>query len=216
MKKNFKIICIAIIIVLSFSVLSTDMFAWKGGSFGGSRGGSRGGSFGGSRGFSTPKTAPVPKNTVPSPPRSSFGGSTPSKQSGSSFGGTRLNSHSDYTQKYGTPRRTETRTFNNSQGVPQNFVVHDYGGFSSGLMTGYLMGSTSWMWSMPFHPAFYYGRPYYVNNPDGTQSVYPPTFSYTKLLLTLIILSAIIYIIYAIIRSRRRSGGSSMSKSSFG
>jgi hypothetical protein len=178
------------------------------GGFGGGR--SFGRSFGGSRSFrSTPRTTP----------RSSFGRRTSpatapkmtsSQRAASSFGGKRLQSSGAYTQKYGTPRKSVTQSYTRN-GVTQNYVVNSYGGYGSGLMTGYMMGHTSWMWMMPFHPAFYYSRPYYADNPDGTVSVYPPTFSWSKLFFTIIIFGVIVYIIVAIIRSRGRGGNSQSS-----
>ncbi len=127
----------------------------------------------------------------------------------SSFGGNRLSNQKAYTSKYGAPRKTSTYSGKNAAGQNQNYVVNNYGGYGSGLMTGYMMGSTSWMWAMPFHPAFYYSRPYYVNNPDGTIGVYPPTFSFGKLIFTIMILGVIILIIRAVIRAkkRQREGG---------
>ena len=173
----------------------------------GSRGGSR--SFGGSRSKST---------------RTTQKSKTPSKQSTSaaqrstgpkpSFGGTRLNSGKNYTQKYGTPRKAETRTYKNAQGQNQRYVMHSYGGYGSGLMTGYMMGATPFLWSTPFHPAFYYSKPYYANNPDGTIGVYPPTFSWSKVFFTVIIVGIIVYIIYVIIRNKKRKARS-VSQSSF-
>lgn len=178
-----------------------------GGGFGRSFGGSRsfGRSFGGSRSrsFQRPRS---------SQPRSSFGSrkgttsamrSTPSSKAASSIGGRRLSGGSrQYTSKYGAPRKSTTQSVTRN-GVTQNYVMHSYGGYGSGLMTGYMMGATSWMWMMPFHPAFYYSRPYYVDNSDGTVGVYPPTFDWSKLFFTLIIIAIIIYIIRVIIRNRK-------------
>jgi hypothetical protein len=184
----------------------------RGGSFGGSRGGGSfggGRSFGGSRSFGNSGSG------------SSFGGSrsgssglsgrsmgtvTRSTPSGlSSFGGRRLGSSGDYTARYGAPRATMPAQQLNSS-MPANYMVHDYGGFGSGMMMGYMMGQSSWMWSMPFSRQFYYSKPYYVENADGSVDVYPPTFSFGKLIFTLLILGAIGYIIYVIIRNRRRGG----------
>lgn len=132
-----------------------------------------------------------------------------------SFGGSRMTSAKQYTSKYGTPRKTQTITGKNAAGQSQRYVMHSYGGYGSSLMTGYMMGTTSWMWMMPFHPAFYYSRPYYVNNPDGTMGVYPPTFSWSKLIFTIIIVAAIAWIIYRIVRSKKQKGSRSYSQSSF-
>lgn len=132
-----------------------------------------------------------------------------------SFGGNRISSGKAYTQKYGTPRKTKTMVGKNAAGSSQKYNVHSYGGYGSGLMTGYMMGTTSWMWAMPFHPAFYYGRPYYVTNPDGTMDVYPPRFSFGKLLFTLLIIGGIVFIIVRIVKSRKSRRGET-SRSSFG
>ncbi len=192
-----------ITIALLWLLVGTELLEARGG-------GSRGGSFGGSRSFGR-SSAPSRPSAPASAPRSSFGGNRSTAvgsgaAKSSSFGGTRMASSGDYTSKYGTPRRTVAG--NTMAGVPGNYRVNDYGGYSSSLMMGYMMGSTSMMWSMPFHPAFYYSRPYYVTNPDGTVGVYPPTFSFAKLFFTLVILGAIIFVIYVIIRNRRRNNGS--------
>lgn len=198
------------VIAMLFIFLAPDIADARGSRSGGGR------SFGGSRkSFSSPrKSFSTPSR--PSTPQSMNRG-TPSKPK-SSFGGTRLNSSRDYTAKYGTPRKSTPANQLGSEyagKVPNNYVIHSYGGYGSGLMTGYMMGSTSWMWMMPFHPAFYYSKPYYVNNPDGTVGVYPPTFSFEKLIFTLIIVGAIIYIVVRIIRRRRSSSGYVESQSSF-
>ena len=170
----------------------------------------RGGrSFGGRRSYSKQSKKPRSaqrslrsKRTVP-----------PSKRT--SFGGTRLNSAKDYTGKYGTPRKTQTIQGKNAAGQPQRYVTHHYGGYGSTLMTGYMMGTTSWLWMMPFHPAFYYSRPYYANNADGTMAVYPPRFSFGKLFFTLLIAGGIIFIVVRMIRKRKQRGAREYSQSSF-
>ncbi len=219
-KHNFmKFSIVALCIALLWLFAGSEILEARG-SFGGFRGGG-GRSFGGSRSrsFSTPKRSVTPPPTSGSRPGSSFGGKAPATSSqmnrqATSFGGTRLNAPRDYTAKYGTPRRTVTSS--QMSGIPNNYVVHDYGGYGSGLMMGYMMGHSSWMWAMPFHPAFYYSRPYYAENPDGTVSVYPPTFSWSKLIFTFLIFFAIIYIIYVIVRNRRRRlGYYTSSQSSF-
>ena len=128
-----------------------------------------------------------------------------------SFGGKRM-TPSAAKKKYGTPRKTEKVTSKNAQGVNTNYTVNHYGGYGSGLMMGYMMGSSMWYWSMPFHPAFYYGRPAYVENADGTMGVYPPTFSFSKLLFTLLIIGVVVFIA----RKMFFSKSSSNSPSSFG
>ncbi len=180
--KYFKyfLIITALLFVFS-SIVPEDMFARKGG--GGSRGGSR--SFGGSRSKSTPaRTYSSPKTNS----RSSSSYSAPSKMPKSSFGGTRMSS-TQARAKYGTPRKTDTYTQKDASGVSRNYQMNDYGGYSSGLMRGYMMGSiTSSMMYMPWYGAFWYSRPVYAENADGSVSVYPPTFQTGKLIFTIIAL----------------------------
>jgi hypothetical protein len=124
-------------------------------------------------------------------------------------------SSKEYTSRYGAPRKSTPFTGRNAAGQPQRYVMHGYGGYGSGLMTGYMMGSVPFMWHMPFHPAFYYGRPQYVNNPDGTMGVYPPRFSFSRLLATVIVAALIFWIIFRIIRKRKQRDSGSYSQSSF-
>ncbi len=177
----------------------------------------RGGrSFGGRRSTSKSyKSNTRSKTSTARKPTSSMNASkstNPAKRT--SFGGSRMTSSKAYTSKYGTPRKKTEYTGTNAAGQQQRYVMHGYGGYGSGLMTGYMMGTTSWMWSMPFHPAFYYSRPYYVNNPDGSMGVYPPTFSFTRLLFTLIVVAIILYIIVRLIKRKSRNSRS-YSQSSF-
>lgn len=167
----------------------------------GGRGGFR--SFGGSRSrtFSTP-----PKKGLNTPMNKS------TQRQKTSFGGKRLSSANEYRAKYGQPRKVSQP--GQTPGVPAHYRINEYGGFSNGLMMGYLMGHTSWLWFMPFHPAFYFTRPQYVENPDGTIDVYPPTFDLGKLFITIIIVGAIIYYIVRAIQRRRISARAS-SQSSF-
>lgn len=113
-------------------------------------------------------------------PRASASGSAPAI---SSFYG--LSSGRSYRSRYGAPIRQERRSYGGN-----NYVVHHYGGWGSGFMTGYLAGSAPWYWSMPFHPAFYYSRPYYVHSGGGYE-VYPGTFSLWRLLWGLFVLAAV-------------------------
>jgi len=210
MKRTKKIL----IVVLSFALVLSlfplgELFAKGGrGSFGGSRsfssrgfGGSK--SFGGSRSTS-PRFSTTPRST-PTAPRSSFG-----RTATSTF------NRADIQRKYGVPRRQITSK--QMYGFPRNTIVNHYGDYASGLMMGYLMGHTSWLWYMPFHPAFYYSQPVRVVNPDGTISYYPPTFDWGKFFMTWIIIGAIAFIIYNYFKNRRRraSSVSDLSKSSFG
>jgi len=200
----------------------------RGGSFGGSRSsrsysspsrgggsfGSRngGGSFGSRR--SSPSSSPYSSGRTSSVPRAS----SPSVQR-NSFGGSRLSTSSDYTSRYGIPRKTERATFSSGGGGSTNYVVNRYGGMGDGFMMGYLMGSVPWYYSMPFHPAYYYSRPYTVANPDGTVSAYPGTFQWGTLFFTVLVVGGVAFIVYVWVRNRRRrnaSGGLDMSRSSFG
>ena len=149
----------------------------------------------------------------------SFGGSRNSNSFSSrnnSFGGSRSRSFTsgkDYQQRYGVPRKSQTMSMNNGRGGNSNYVVHSYGGRGDGFMAGYMMGMIPWYWHTPFHPAFYYSQPVILNGANGTREVYPGTFSTGSLLLVLLCLAGIIFIIYAIIRSRRQQD---FSTSSFG
>lgn len=170
----------------------------------------RGGSFGGSRRSFAPSR--------PAAPSSSFGGSrsmtspTPStmQRNGSSFGGSRAMTPaaSNYRRSYGIPRQSSPVTV---PGVSSPYMVHSYGGYTDGLMMGYLMGRTSAMWYTPFHPAFYYSRPVFVNNPDGTQEVYPPTFSFFRFFLGIAIVGLIVWLVVRFFRRRAASADSSQS-----
>ena len=147
--------------------------------------------------------------------RNTFGSTAPR----TSFGGNRLNSSKDYTSRFGRPRKTETISGQGLNGSRQNYIVNNYGDYGSSLMTGYLMGQTSMLWYMPFHQAFYYSRPHYVTNANGQVEVYPPTFSFGKLLFTLMIVGIIVYVIRQIYLNKKYSSNNvydSNSRSSFG
>lgn len=224
MKKIKVLVWLLSISLILIHIPFDELFAQRGrSSFGGSRsfsrsfGGTRsfGGvrSFGGTRAYSLPGTSPK----INSPLRNkSF--SIPRARS---FGGTvsSMLNRSSIASKYGVPRKVITsREFPN---LPRNVVVNHYGDFASGLMMGYLMGHTSWLWYLPFHPAFYYTQPVQVVNPDGTISYYPPTFDFGKFVMTLIILGSIGFIVLRVIRRRRiqyryrNLSGMDFSKSSF-
>lgn len=194
--KNRKIsyFCIlTLLIILVTTILPEDAFARRGGSFRGTR----------SRSINTNK---------------SFGGSrTQNKSIGNR---TSKLSPQAARQKYGTPRKTENVTNKDANGFTRNYRVNDYGGYSSGLMRGYMAGTVmSYMHWLPWYGAFWYSSPEYVTNEDGTVEVYPPTFNTTKLIFILLIVGAIILYI----RSRKYSNNynsdeyynDSESKSSF-
>lgn len=174
----------------------------------GGGGGSRGGSFGRSRSSSSSRSS-----TNKSSGSSSRSGATLSRNPAKSpsFGGTRM-SREAATAKYGVPRKTQSVTSKNELGQNMNYRVNDYGGFSSSLMMGYMMGNMSW-WMMA--PSLLYSRPVYVENKDGSVDVYPPSFSFTKLFLWIIAIIVVIFIIKAIIKSKKdykqfKSSGSFM------
>lgn len=218
--RNLFYILLSTILVLTID--STELYSYNLNSFSGStelsfdwkeslelRRGGRG--FGGSRrSFGSRRSS---RNSPSKSARSSR--STPkTSPKAPSFGGNRISS-SQAKQRYGVPSKTTPVTKKSATGQNTNYVMHHYGGYSSGLMTGYMMGSTSWMWMMPFHPAFYYSRPNYVENADGTVSVYPPTFSFGKLLMTLIIIGVIVYFVRAYFRNKNRVNETS-NQGSFG
>ncbi len=201
-----KILGIVFLTIALFLLISPDM-AYSRRSFGRR-------SFGGrsrSRLFKSPKRTRRNRSSFgKNRSRSSFKKMTPSQRAAKSFGGRKLGNAKQYTGKYGVPRKSFSKSLNRN-GVSRNYVFHSYNGYGSGLMTGYLLGRTHWFWSTPFHPAFYYSRPYYVDNPDGTVGVYPPTFSVSKLIFTILIFGVIIYIFIVVIRSKKNNSGSSSS-----
>lgn len=168
------------------------------------RGGRR--SFGGSRrSRSSSKSTKRSRSSRSSRTKSATPSKTPS------FGGKRL-TQQQATAKYGTPRKQQTVQAKNQLGESVNYRMNSYGGFSSGLMAGYMMGNMSWwMWA----PAMMYSKPYYVNNSDGSVDVYPPTFSFSRLLFWLIVIGLIVFIIRQIMKARKQ-GQVSQNYSSFG
>ncbi len=206
MKPRNTIAILAIVVALFTMVLPLDSLAQRrGGSFGGSRGGSRsyssprngGGSFGGSR-----RSTPSGTATAPRSGSTQRYGSAPTTRN--SFGGSRMNSSGDYTSRYGAPRATAKESYSGAGGTRTNYTVNRYGGMGDGFMMGYVMGSMPWYWSMPFHPAYYYSRPYTALNPDGTTGVYPGTFQWGTLFFTLLLVGGVIFIVYVWLRNRRR------------
>ena len=207
MKPRTTITIVAIVAALFTMVLPLDSLAQRrgGGSFGGSRGGSRsfssprngGGSFGGSR-----RSTPSGTGTSPRSGSTQRYGNAPTTRN--SFGGSRMNSSGDYTSRYGAPRAAAKESFSGAGGTRTNYTVNRYGGMGDGFMMGYVMGSMPWYWSMPFHPAYYYSRPYTAMNPDGTTGVYPGTFQWGTLFFTLLLIGGVIFIVYVWLRNRRR------------
>lgn len=165
----------------------------------------RGGSFGRSRGVTRSRS-----NTR-SGTQSRAQTANPQKQP--SFGGQRMDRQTAQA-KYGAPRRTETVRTSNAAGGQMDYRVNHYGGFSSSLMTGYMMGNMAWWMTAP---AFFYTRPNYVENEDGTVDVYPPTFNFGKVFMILIVIFAIVYFIrFMRAASRQARKQEPQSYSSFG
>lgn len=207
MKILQKISIVTMLLATLASFLPLDVAAQRrGGSFGGSRSSGRSfsaprsnRSFGGSR---QPYSTRQPQG-YGSRPTSRQGTSPFYGSSRNTFGGSRLNSSSDYTSRYGIPRKTETQRVATPNGA-SNYTINRYGGMSDGFMMGYLMGSIPWYYSMPFHPAFYYSRPYTAVNPDGTTSVYPGTFQWGTVFFTLLLVGGGGYILFVWLRNKRR------------
>jgi hypothetical protein len=163
--------------------------ARRGGSFGRSRGATR------TRSGTQTRTAPV--NTQKQP----------------SFGGQRMTSQTAQA-KYGTPRRTESVRTNNAAGGQMDYRVNHYGGFSSSLMTGYMLGNMAWWMTAS---SFFYTRPNYVENEDGTVDVYPPSFNFGRLMTIAIVIFAIVYFIrFMRMASRQAREREPQTYSSFG
>lgn len=199
MKKNnfFNLNSILVVFVVLILLFPDILEARRGGrSFGGSR-----------RSFSSRQYNRQPSRTSQNQTKRL------GTQRKTSFGGTRLSSSQSYTSKYGVPRRTAPA--GTTQGIPKNYVVHQYSGYGNSLMMGYLMGHSSLLWMMPFHPAFYYTKPYYVENPDGTMEVYPPTFSIERVFITILIIAGIIYFIFTTIKRRKQYISQQRTHSSF-
>ncbi|MEJ5286792.1 MAG: hypothetical protein CH6_1663 [Candidatus Kapaibacterium sp.] len=206
MKKIKFLVWVLAFALIFISFPFEELIAKGGGSFGGTRGYSRsfGGSksFGGSRSFGGTRSY-VPPTTSPrySTPMRSYNNPTTR-----SFGGTATSmfNRSQLQSKYGVPRKVITSK--DIPNLPRNVQVYHFGDFASGLMMGYLMGHTSWLWYLPFHPAFYYTQPVKVVNEDGTVTYYPPTFDTSKFLLSLIFFGSIAFIIIRIIKVKRKQG----------
>ena len=118
-----------------------------------------------------------------------------------------MNRPTEYTGRYGAPRATQRQAVRSANGSTTNYVVNRYGGMGDGFMMGYMLGSIPWYWSMPFHPAFYFSRPYTHVNPDGTVGMYPPTIQWGTVIMTIVIVAGIGFVIYTWLRNRRRRMG---------
>lgn len=162
-----------------------------------------GGSFRGSRSRSSSRSSSRSTST-----RSTARPTNPQKTP--SFGGTRMSSNAAQS-KYGTPRKVQPMTGTNAAGSPVNYNVNHYGGFSSSLMTGYMMGNMAWWMVMP---SMLYSRPVYVEKGDGQIDVYPPTFDWGKLFIILLVIGAIVFYIRASRRAKKNMQ-SNYSQSSF-
>jgi hypothetical protein len=161
----------------------------------------RGGSFGGFRGMrSRPRTRSATRATT----RNTNPQKTPS------FGGKRMSPQAAQA-KYGTPRRVQSMPGTNAAGAPVNYNVHHYGGFSSSLMSGYMMGNMVW-WMVV--PSMLYSRPIYVEKGDGKIDVYPPTFDWGKLFTFVLIIGAIAFFLSSSRRAKNNTK-SNYSSSSF-
>lgn len=211
--RRLAVITTLVLTVLSLAVPIDALAQRRGGSFGGSRGGGFGRSFGrsyrspnGGRSFGGSRSY---RQSSPPSQRYGMGGNRfgNAQSSRNSFGGSRMGRPADYTGRYGVPRSAQRQAFRDGSGRTTNYVVNRYGGMGDGFMMGYMMGSIPWYWSMPFHPAFYYSRPYTNVNPDGTVGVYPPTFQWSTLILTLLVVAGVSYILYTWLRNRRRIRG---------
>ncbi len=168
----------------------------------------RGGSFGRSR-----SSGNRARSTQQSSARNQTRTQTANPQKQPSFGGQRLD-RQQATARYGTPRRTETVQSNNAAGGAMDYRMNYYGGLSSSLMAGYMLGNMAWWMTVP---ALLYSRPYYVENDDGTVDVYPPTFNWGRLFLILLVVFGVIYFIrFMRAVSRARTTGEKHSYSSFG
>jgi hypothetical protein len=93
-----------------------------------------------------------------------------------------------------------------------NYNVNHYGGFSSSLMTGYMLGN---MTSLMMMSSMLYTRPVYVENEDGSTDVYPPTFDWGKLLTILLVIGVIVYFVRAVRRAKKNMEANHYSQSSF-
>ena len=167
--------------------------SFGGGSFGRSSGGfgrSSGGFFGGGGGFSRPSTPSYSRPSSPtfSGPRT---GSGSFGRSGGFGNSGRINSSSanpsrnygGYGGGYGSYGNRTTIVYG---GSPYSY----YGG--GGFWSGYSMGvlTSPWTHWMPWHPGFYVNPPYYQNG-----AYYDGGFSFTRLILGLVIIGFIIWFV---------------------
>lgn len=171
------------------------------------RRGGRGGSFGRSRSRSSSNT----RSRSNSRTKSSQPALKNNPQKAPSFGGKRITSQ-QAKARYGVPRKQQTVQSRSQDGSNVTYRMNNYGGFSSGLMTGYMMGSMPWYMTSA---AFFYSRPVYATNDDGTVDVYPPSFNWGRLFLILLIVGAVVLIVRSAIRSRKQGAAREYAQSSF-
>ncbi len=179
-----------ILAVLAIGLLAlmpvSAVFA-RGGGGGGRGGGSFGGghsSFGGGGSFGGSRSS------------GSFGGGSRSVggsfgRSGS-FGGTRGSGLGSHVSSYATRTPVASRPFAyGGRGGSARY----YGGWSD-----YSYGWAHPMWYMytPFHPAFYYGPPVFYGG-----SYYPGQFDFVRLLITMVLVLAVIWLIVKIYKTAR-------------
>ncbi len=168
----------------------------------------RKGSFGGRRSVGRTFSRSTRTRTMRSPRSTSFGSRrtrSSMSRNRTSFGGNRLNSSRAYTSRYGIPRKVVSGK--RVKGVPKNYKIMNYRGYGNGLTMNYLLHRTPLLWHTPFHSAFYYTQPYYVKNSDGTVSVYPPTFSISKVIFTIFLFAAILFVLKRVLSAMRGGAG---------
>lgn len=100
---------------------------------------------------------------------------------------------------YGKPRKTELITAKSGN----SYIVNTFSNYASKLLIDYIEDNTSFFWSMPFSFAFYYSKPNYVKNSDGSIELYPPIFSYSKLLFIFFALIAAGYILNTYLKIKK-------------
>ena len=200
MKRTLALL-FAFVLAMAFA---TEGFAQRsfgrGGGFGGGRssGGfsrSGGGSFGGGGGSFGGSSRTYSR---PSSPGFTSGGSGSFGRSGSFGNSGRVNSSSMNPNRGGYGGSY-------SRGPGNTYV---YGGNTylggGGFMAGYSMGvlTSPWTHYVPFHPGFYVNAPYYSNGHH-----YAGGFSFTRLLLGILIIVGVVWLISKLLQGGSGSGG---------